>query len=29
MYQIDPTTNELIELSAKHFGDLGFKEQSI
>lgn len=27
MYQINPTTNELIELRAKRFGDLGFKER--
>ena len=27
MYQINPTTNKLIELRAKRFGDLGFKER--
>ena len=27
MYQINPTTNELIELHAKRFGELGFKER--
>lgn len=27
MYQINPQTNELIELSEKRFGDLGFKER--
>lgn len=27
MYQINPTTNELIELRAKRFGDLGFREK--
>ena len=27
MYQINPTTNELIELRAKRFSDLGFKER--
>ena len=27
MYQINPTTNELIELSEQRFTDLGFKER--
>ncbi|MDQ8207379.1 hypothetical protein QEH52_07660 [Coraliomargarita sp. SDUM461003] len=27
MYQINPTTNELIELRTKRFADLGFKKR--
>jgi len=27
MYQIDPETNELVELDSKRFSDLGFKER--
>ncbi len=27
MYQINPTTNELIEPRAKRFGELGFREK--